>query len=103
MNKFHGTLPSNFSKDSELRTLNLYGTQLKGRLPMSFSNCTNLQVLNLGNNKIGEKFLEWLQTLSYLNVLILRDNKFNGPIAELKNNPPFSMKILVKWLFNSAF
>jgi hypothetical protein len=103
MNKFHGTLPSNSSKDSELRTLNLYGTQLEGRLHMSLSNCTNQQVLNLGNTKIGEKFLEWLQTLSYLNVLILRDNKFNGPIAELKNNPPFSMKILVKWLFNSAF
>jgi Leucine-rich repeat (LRR) protein len=94
MNKFNGTLPSNFSKGSMLHTLNLFGNQLEGKLPDSLSNCTYLELLNLGNNKIEDKFPDWLQTLPYLNVLVLRDNKLYGPIANIKIKHPFRNLII---------
>ncbi|GAU34111.1 hypothetical protein TSUD_256070 [Trifolium subterraneum] len=82
MNKFHGTLPSNFSK--YISTLNLNGNLFEGLLPKSLSHCKHLNVLNLGSNRLNDKFPHWLQTLQDLKVLVLRDNKFHGPIANLK-------------------
>ena len=84
INTFHGTLPSNFSKDNGIGTLNLYGNKLEGHFPKSLSRCKNLEYVNLGNNKIEDNFPDWLQTLQYLEVLVLRDNKLHGPIKNLK-------------------
>jgi len=89
MNKFHGTLPSNFSKESALETLNLYGNQLEGHIPKSLSLCKGLMFLNLGRNKIEDNFPHWLQTLQYLKVLFLRDNKLHGIIVNPKIKHPF--------------
>nr|KYP59509.1 Systemin receptor SR160 family [Cajanus cajan] len=77
MNKLDGTLPSTFSKNSWLSTLNLNGNQLAGLIPESLSNCTNLELLNLANNQLEDTFPNWLQTLPYLEVLILKANKKN--------------------------
>ncbi|GAU35651.1 hypothetical protein TSUD_255480 [Trifolium subterraneum] len=87
MNKFHGTLPSNFPKG--INILNLNGNLLEGLLPKSLSHCKSLEVLNLGNNRLEDKFPDWLQTLQDLKVLVLRDNRFHGPIANLKIKHPF--------------
>ncbi|GAU35655.1 hypothetical protein TSUD_255520 [Trifolium subterraneum] len=81
-NKFHGTLPSNFSES--ISVLNLNGNLLEGLLPKSLSHCKYLKVLNLGSNRLEDKFPDWLQTLQDLKVLVLRDNRFHGPIANLK-------------------
>ncbi|XP_058742857.1 receptor-like protein 9DC3 [Vicia villosa] len=94
MNKFYGTLPSNFSKDSKLHTLNFNGNQLNGILPKSLSNCIHMEVLNLGSNRIEDHFPNWLQTLQNLEVLVLRDNKLHGPIANININHPFPSLII---------
>jgi hypothetical protein len=89
MNKFHGTLPSNFSK--HISILNLNGNLLEGLLPISLSHCIFLEVLNLASNRLEDKFADWLQTLQYLKVLVLRDNRLHGHIVNLK----------IKYLFPS--
>ncbi|XP_045829845.1 receptor like protein 22-like [Trifolium pratense] len=82
MNKFHGTLPSNFSE--YITMINLNGNLLEGLLPKSLSHCKSLRVLNLGSNRLEDKFPVWPQTMQHLKVLVLRDNRFHGPIANLK-------------------
>lgn len=88
-------MPSNFSKDGEIHTLNLYGNQLEGHLPNSLSNCMHLNVLNLGNNKIEGNIPDWLPTLSHLKVLVLSNNKLHGPISNLKIKHPFPSLLIV--------
>ncbi|RHN58043.1 putative leucine-rich repeat domain, L domain-containing protein [Medicago truncatula] len=94
MNRFYGTLPSNFSEYCELQTLNLHGNKLEGHFPKSLSLCTKLEFLNLGSNNIEDNFPDWLQTLQYLKVLVLQDNKLHGIIANLKIKHPFPSLII---------
>jgi Leucine-rich repeat (LRR) protein len=89
MNKFYGTIPSNFSKYCNFRTLNLNGNLLEDDLPKSLSICKNLEALNLGGNKLEDQFPYWLQTMQNLEVLVLRGNKFYGPIDNIDMMHPF--------------
>jgi len=94
MNRFYRTLPSNFSEECVLKTLNLHGNQLEGHFPKSLSLCTELEFLNLGSNNIEDSFPDWLQKLQYLKVLVLQDNKLQGIIPNLKIKHPFPCLII---------
>ncbi|CAL8152134.1 unnamed protein product [Prunus armeniaca] len=101
-NKFHGAIPSTFSKGNVLRNLDLNGNQLEGSLPQSLLTCGELEVLDLGNNKIQDTFPNWLESLPKLQVLILRSNKFYGEICIPKTKFPFQ-KLHIIDLSNNRF
>ncbi|XP_038688544.1 receptor-like protein 6 [Tripterygium wilfordii] len=88
-NSFHGKIPSIFSKDCGLRSLNVNGNQLEGPLPRSLANCKGLENLNLGNNMINDTFPHWLQIFPELRILVLKSNRFHGPILEYKAHHSF--------------
>jgi Leucine-rich repeat (LRR) protein len=78
MNNLRGTIPSTFSKGSNLEYLNLNGNELEGKIPLSIVNCTMLEFLDLGNNKIEDTFPYFLEMLPELKILVLKSNKLHG-------------------------
>ncbi|XP_047944489.1 receptor like protein 26-like [Salvia hispanica] len=92
-NKFSGLLPSTFSNDCRLVSINLGTNKLEGRLPRSLNNCQYLKGLDIGNNRIQDEFPFWMEGLPELRVLVLRSNKFGGNMSR-----PSSNKILFPML-----
>ncbi|XP_042012894.1 receptor-like protein 20 [Salvia splendens] len=81
MNHLSGLIPSTFSKNCSLISINLGNNKFHGRLPKSLINCRSLRGLDIGNNRIQDEFPFWMERLRKLRVLVLRSNKFDGNMS----------------------
>ncbi|KAI8551452.1 hypothetical protein RHMOL_Rhmol06G0186900 [Rhododendron molle] len=80
-NNFGGLLPntiSNFSTD--LRILDISGTNIVGSIPTGIGNLVNLQLLGLADNHLTGQIPSYIGKLQNLEILNLFGNKFYGNI-----------------------
>ncbi|XP_071688735.1 receptor-like protein 6 [Rutidosis leptorrhynchoides] len=102
-NKFHGTIPNTFTRESLLKTIDFSENRFMGPLPKSLANCTKLEVLKAGDNSFDGVFPIWLGTLTELHMLILRSNKFSGSIQDQYNFRSDFPKLRILDLSNNGF
>ncbi|XP_074317828.1 receptor-like protein 6 [Silene latifolia] len=89
-NNFHGSMPTSFSSNCNIKMINLSENQLEGDLPRSLANCTILEVLDIGTNHINDTFPSWLGSLPNMEVLVLSHNNFHGSIFDQHLGRQFS-------------
>uniref|UniRef100_A0A803MWJ0 Leucine-rich repeat-containing N-terminal plant-type domain-containing protein n=1 Tax=Chenopodium quinoa TaxID=63459 RepID=A0A803MWJ0_CHEQI len=83
-NNIHGSLPSTFSKCSNLQFLDFSSNLLQGLVSRSLANCTNLQLVNFKSNQLRDEFSYCLHTLPQIQVLDMSSNRLNGSITDSK-------------------
>ena len=79
-NKFSGGLPSNLTKLSNLKRLELQDNYISGEFPNFLSQIFTLQVFNLQNNFLEGLIPETISNLSNLQILDLSNNNLTGKI-----------------------
>ena len=79
-NKFSGGLPSNLTRLSNLKRLELQDNYISGEFPNFLSQIFTLQVLNLKNNFLEGLIPETISNLSNLQILDLSNNNLTGKI-----------------------
>ena len=79
-NKFSGGLPSNLTKLSNLKRLELQDNYISGEFPNFLSQIFTLQVFNLQNNFLEGLIPETVSNLSNLQILDLSNNNLTGKI-----------------------
>ncbi|XP_059070862.1 receptor-like protein EIX1 [Cryptomeria japonica] len=79
-NSLKGSLPYEFSRLWQLKSLVVHGNILIGSFPPSISNCSFLQVLDIGNNFFGGEMPPTIGNFSDLRVLVMKKNNFIGNI-----------------------
>ena len=79
-NKFSGGLPSNLTRLSNLKRLELQDNYISGEFPNFLSQIFTLQVFNLQNNFLEGLIPETISNLSNLQILDLSNNNLTGKI-----------------------
>ena len=81
INNFKGKLPENLCHRGKLKILSAYENNLSGELPKSIGNCSNLFVLEIYKNKFSGKVPGGLWNINLVTFMISH-NKFNGEIPQ---------------------
>ncbi|KZV23292.1 Leucine-rich repeat protein kinase family protein [Dorcoceras hygrometricum] len=82
-NKFSGTVPSSiFTRNCDLRLLDLSDNQLFGEFPAEISLCRGLEVLSLWGNKFTGLIPKEIGSLPKIRELYLGNNNFSREIPE---------------------
>ena len=79
---FHGSLPAEICKLTELRRLVLTGGDLRGNIPENIGDLRHLIVLTLGSNKISGKIPESIGQLKDIRHLDFRFNELDDTVPE---------------------
>jgi hypothetical protein len=80
--KISGTLPREYSKLKELKTLCIWGTSLTGPIPEEYGELAKLECLSLRNQHLTGSIPESFGKLKNLQVLRLSDNDLTGTVPE---------------------
>jgi len=93
-NQLTGTIPSELSNLTELRSLILFGNQISGNIPPELVNLALLNTLHVAFNQLSGNIPSFLGNLPSLNYLNLSNNQFSGSIPPELGN---------LWLLNEMY
>lgn len=86
LGNFHGQIPEDLRKLTELQVLAIGGGSLTGSIPEWIGELENLVYLGIANNRVNGKIPESIGNLKKLQYLYIEDNYVEGPLPDCLGN-----------------